>query len=241
VTHAVRAELLKLRTTRTAMGFLIAIVVLTLGLGALIFTETRFDDKQDVKDALAGTGVASTLLLVLGIVGTTGEHRHGTISSSLLVIPDRAVLVASKLAAYALVGMVLGAAAMAVTMALGIPWVASQESAAELSGGDYVELVAGGVLAAALSGAIGVGVGALVRNQVAAVVGVLVVMFVIDPTITFAAPDVAAYSIGSSTAALSGFDVDGALDWWVSGLVLLGWTTLFAVLGAFAEQRRDVT
>ena len=90
------SELLKLRTTRTAFGFLVATVLLTLGVGAATFATIDVSNEQDLKDALARAGFVAALLLVLGIVASTGEYRHGTITSSLLVSPDRLRFLASK-------------------------------------------------------------------------------------------------------------------------------------------------
>src|SRR4029079_9985981 len=47
-------------------------------------------------------------VLVLGILSITSEFRHGTITPSLRVAPDRVRLVLAKLGASVLVGLVLG-------------------------------------------------------------------------------------------------------------------------------------
>jgi ABC-2 type transport system permease protein len=237
----VGAEFLKLRTTRTAYGFLAAIVLLTLAVVAVNSANVDLRTKDDLEEALSGAGIAAALLLVLGIVATTGEHRHGTITSSLLASPNRRRLVGAKLLAYLLTGALLGIAAVLATFAVAIPWLSARDAPLDLlDAGDYLELFAEGVAVSALSGAIGVGIGAIVRNQVAAVVGTLIYLFVLEPVIGLLSTSVAAFTIGGSQSALTAAPVEDALDPLAGGLVLAAWALALAVVGAELEERRDV-
>jgi ABC-2 type transport system permease protein len=239
----VSAELLKLRTTRTAFGFLTAIVLLTLAVNAANFATSDFTSEEDLKTALSGTGIAAAFLMILGIVGTTGEYRHSTITSTLLATPERARVVAGKLLAYLIAGAVLGAAAIVVTYAVGIPWLSERDAPLELLGvGDYLELAVRGIALAALSGALGVGIGAIVRNQVAAVVGTLVYLFILEPVVSLVSSDLAAFTIGGAQTGLGSGDFgDDMLDPIPAGLVVTGWVLLLGSLGALVEEQRDVT
>ena len=237
----VSAEFLKLRTTRTAYGFLAAIVLLTLGVVAANSASVDLRTKEDLEEALSGAGIAAALLLVLGIVATTGEHRHGTITSSLLASPDRRRLIGAKVIAYVLTGALLGVAAVLATMAVAVPWLSARDAPLDLlDAGDYLALLVDGVAVSALSGAIGVGIGAIVRNQVAAVVGTLIYLFVLEPVIGVISSDVAAYTIGGSQSALTAAPVEDALEPLVAGLVLAGWGVVLSLVGAELEERRDV-
>jgi ABC-2 type transport system permease protein len=241
VSSLVSAEFLKLRTTRTAYGFLAAIVLLTLGVVAANSANVELRTKQDVVEALSGAGIAAALLLVLGIVATTGEHRHGTITSSLLASPDRRRLIGAKVIAYLITGALLGLAAVMATLAVAVPWLAARDAPLDLLGaGDYLGLFAKGVAVAALSGAVGVGIGAIVRNQVAAVVGTLIYLFVLEPVIGVISSGAAAYTLGGSQSSLTAAPVDDALAPVPGGLVLAAWALALAVAGAELEERRDV-
>jgi ABC-2 type transport system permease protein len=241
VSSLVSAEFLKLRTTRTAYGFLAAIVLLTLGVVAANSANVDLGTKEDLEEALSGAGIAAALLLVLGIVATTGEHRHGTITSSLLASPDRRRLVGAKVIAYFVTGALLGIAAVLVTFAVAVPWLSARDAPLDLlDAGDYLELFVEGVAVSALSGAVGVGIGAIVRNQVAAVVGTLIYLFVLEPVIGVISSDVAAYTLGGSQSALTAAPVEDALDPLVGGLVLAAWALGLSVAGAELEERRDV-
>lgn len=237
----VGAEFLKLRSTRTAYGFLAAVVLLTLGVVAATSAASDIRTKEDLEGVLSGTGIAALLLLVLGIIATTGEHRHGTITSSLLASPDRRRLIGAKLIAYLVTGALLGAAAVLATIAVGVPWLSARDAPLDLLGtGDYLGLFAKGIAAAALSGAIGVGIGAVVRNQVAAVVGTLVYLLVLEPVIGVLSTEVSAFTIGGTTGTLSGEPPDDALGPVAAGLVLAAWAAVLALVGAELEERRDV-
>jgi ABC-2 type transport system permease protein len=237
----VSAEFLKLRTTRTAYGFLAAIVLLTLAVVAANSANVDLRTKEDLEEALSGAGIAAALLLVLGIVATTGEHRHGTITSSLLASPDRRRLVGAKVIAYLLTGALLGIAAVLATFAVAVPWLSARDAPLDLlDAGDYLGLFVEGVAVSALSGAVGVGIGAIVRNQVAAVVGTLVYLFVLEPVIGVVSSDVAAYTIGGSQSALTAAPVEDALNPLVGGLVLAAWALGLSLAGAELEERRDV-
>jgi ABC-2 type transport system permease protein len=236
------AELLKLRTTRTASWFLVAIVLLTLGANAAEFATIEIRSKDDLEQALSGgAGIASLLLLVLGIVATTGEYRHGTITSSLLASPDRRRFLAAKLLAYMLTGALLGAFAMLVTIALGLPWLSEREVPVEVLGaGDYLELFVRAIAIGALLAGVGVGIGAIVRTQVVALVGTLVYLFVLEPVLALLSSEVTAYLVGGTSASLSGDPGQDALGPLAAGVVLAAWVVLLGVVGGELEERRDV-
>jgi hypothetical protein len=243
VTALVNAELLKLRTTRTAIGFLIATVLLTLLIQGVTFATADIRTAGDLRESIAGAGAAALLLLILGIVATTGEYRHRTITGSLLVTPDRRRFLASKMLAYIVTGAVLGLVAMLVTLVAGLIWLSIRDQPTDLlPAGDYALMVLRGVAVAALSGAVGVAIGAIVRNQVLAVVGLLVYLFMVESAISLLSDDVYDFMIGQTQSSLAGSGAVGdALAPGVSGLVLAGWALLLGVIGIVLEDRRDVT
>ena len=104
----------------------------------------------------------------------------------------------------------------------------------------------GGIACIALLAAIGVGVGAVVRNQVGAVIGGLAWLFMIEPLLTAiptVGPWIEDYGIGGAIGALAQDALSGGGDvsQLAGGLLLLGYAALFAVAGAVLLRRRDVT
>jgi hypothetical protein len=102
----------------------------------------------------------------------------------------------------------------------------------------------GGALAAALFAAIGVGVGAIARTQVAAVVGLCVWLLFIEPILLGDVPAAAKFAPGASAGAIAGAIQAQIADHLVApalGVLLL---SLYAVAasaaGAIASTNRDV-
>jgi ABC-2 type transport system permease protein len=130
---------------------------------------------------------------------------------------------------------------VAVSFAVGIPWLSARDAPLDLlDASDYLGLAGSGIALAALSGAVGVGIGAIVRNQVAAVVGTLVYLFILEPVAGIASSEVAAYLLGNSQNALAGGGLEDSLDRLPAGLVLTGWVLLIGCLGMLFEEQRDV-
>jgi ABC-2 type transport system permease protein len=246
VSRSIAAELLKLRTTRTFWGLVVTTVVLVLvvtGL-TLAFDDTAYRTEGDVRSVLSSGGISGLLLLILGVVFGAGEYRHGTIASTLLVTPDRLRVVSGQALGCAVAGVVIGLVASVLVLALGVPWLAAKD-APELSAGALAGMVGGGVLYAALAGAFGAALGALLRNQVAAVVLVLVLLFVVDPALgALFADDYVPYSLNGLGLAMSGAPGDelesDLLAVWAAALVWTGYTLVLVAAAALLTSRRDI-
>ncbi len=244
---AIRSELVKLRTTRTCLG----VVIATLALVALIAGAQAAADSFDAGstpgvDLLDVAGLAQPFALVLGILAVSTEFRHGTITPTLLATPDRLRLMIAKLSAHVTAGLVLGVVAYALAAVLMWIVLPLRDIPTGLPLGDGVEQVAGGVVCIALLAAIGVGVGAVIRNQVGAVIGGLAYYFMIEPLLT-AIPKIGGwiedYGIGGAIAAVSDTQFEGGAEIGqvAGGLLLLGYTALFAVAGVILLRRRDIS
>jgi ABC-2 type transport system permease protein len=240
VIRLVHGELIKLRTTRTALGFTAALGLVTLAsvlLGILAGHPKTVSDKMD---SVAIGSTISFLLLFFGVVGAGAEYRHRTLAPALLVAPNRAKLIAARMFAYGLGGVAIGALMLAVTFAIGLPLLASRPGP-DLAGSDYVTAVGGGLVACLLCAMLGVGAGTLVAKQVPAVLGAVVYLFMLEPLVGLASEDATKYTIGQSSGAVGGSSTGTVLDWFPAFLVLLAWTVLFAVAGALVDRRRDIS
>lgn len=245
MTRTLRAELLKLRTARTfwalagaTVGLVLLITVLTLAL------TDDFRTENDVRSVLSTAGASGLLMLVLGVVASAGEYRHGTIASTLLFTPRRLRVVAAQALACGVAGLVVGLAAAALTAAIALPWL-SAKGAPSLSAGELLGVFFGGGLYTALSAALGAGVGALLRNQIVAVVLVLVILFIVDPIVAGLAEGYTKFSLmglGSSMSGGSGDDFGGSdlLPFGVAALVWAGYTAVLVVAAAVLTARRDI-
>lgn len=250
MTDAIRAEVVKLRTTRVVYGMLagtLLLVVLSV-VGSVLTAGDRdsgppLSTEAGVRAVLSGAGSGAIFVLVLGILAMAGEFRHNTATATFLATPRRNRVVLAKFVVYAVVGALFAVVAMALTMAIALPWLATRSGALTPTSGDLLVVLGGALLASALYGALGVSVGALVRNQVAAVVGALAFSFVIEGLLVFLLPRVGKWLPGGAANALvsAATPRGGLLPVWAAALVLLGYAVVLAVLGARFVVRRDVT
>jgi ABC-2 type transport system permease protein len=241
VTRLIGAELLKLRTTRTfwgiagaALALVLLIVLLTVGI------EESFGAEHDVKSLLATAGLSGLLTLVLGVVFGAGAYRHGTIAWTLLVTPSRLRAVAAQVLACGVAGFAIGLVVAFITAALAIPWLLAKDAAMPPAG-ELLQVFLGGALYAGLAAALGAGLGALLRNQVAGVVIVLVQLFVVDPALAALIDGFDQFTLTGLGVALSGADNGGdLLAPGVAALVFALYGTLFAALAALRTAHRDI-
>jgi hypothetical protein len=235
-----RSELIKLHTTRTAAGFGAAALLLLLTSTVLSITLADVADPATQRSALAGGGSVAILVMVFGIVGAAGEHRHGTIVPALLITPDRVSVTMAKLLTYGAAGLVAGALAQAVAFAVGIPLLDASDAGRLLAARDLLELAAGGVLAASTAAVIGVGIGALIRDQTLAVVVALVWFLGIEQLVAAVAGDLARYGPNGSLSALAGTATAHPLPWGAAALISAAWALALCAAALAADSARDV-
>jgi len=238
VSRLLRGELIKVRTTRTALGFGLAAVLLTLANVLLNILAGDPISVSDKRSALSFGGVLSIVLLIYGIVGATGEFRHRTVAPAVLIAPDRIRLVIARMGAYGLSAGLFGVLMGAGAFVIGVPLLANA-SGPDLGGTDYLSVALGGLTAAMLCAVLGVAVGTLVRNQVAAVVGLFVWILILEPLVGLVDEDFIRFTVGISSGALA---VGGNHDARMlsAALVLTAWTALLATAGLLVDRRRDV-
>ncbi|MEO7837655.1 MAG: ABC transporter permease, partial [Acidimicrobiales bacterium] len=172
----IRSELLKLRTTRATFWMLVGLPAsVAIAVAASIASANRahgglsLHTVEGVRNVLSAASSGNLLVLILGIVAMTGEYQHQTATQTFLATPVRTRVVAAKLYAYALVGLVVAMAAAALTLAIALPWLAS-EGVRPRAVEDVGLVLVGATAVTVLYGALGVAVGALFRNQTAAIV-----------------------------------------------------------------------
>jgi ABC-2 type transport system permease protein len=247
MTRLVGAEVFKLRTTRTFYGLVLGALGLVL---LIVILATATAGKADItlRDAIGISGFAQVFALLLGIIAVTAEFRHGTVTPSLLVVPDRVKLTLAKLGAAVIVGLLLGLVATGLAALIGSLILNARDIPNGISGSDATKMVIGGTIATGLYAALGVGVGAIVRNQVGAVVGSLVYLFVLENLLTIAKPlrdPVAKFGFGGVGNGLTGTGDPTAdhppLDQLPAGLVLAGYCAILLIIGITLMKKRDIT
>ncbi len=253
MTALVRAEWTKLFTTRVWIGLLLGACAL-VALFVVLITSFAGEPAQGgppvppVGDpvyerlVLALPAEAAVLFLILGIIGMTQEYRHRTATPTFLTTPRRGRVVIAKLIAYALAAVPLALVVLAVNVTVVYIHAGARGAAPSLDG-DNLRVLASSGLALVIYAVIGVGVGALLRNQVGAIVGSLVYLYVVEPIISSIGAIQGAYKWlpgGAVQAITSDFQAPDLLEPWQGGLLLLGYGLLAAFLGTVFAVRRDV-
>jgi ABC-2 type transport system permease protein len=254
MTRLVAAEFQKLLTTRLWLWLLLGSMAITALYASM---NIAFSDDPDTWTLPLSTpqgqqtlfavaaGGAGPLAAVLGAIGLTGEFRHRTATATFLATPHRGWVVGAKLLTYGLVGAGYGLACLGVVVAIAVPWLAAKDIDVSLTTNGLPGTMAGVVTAVAVYGLIGVGLGALLREQVATVVGLLVYLYVVEPVVTRipALSNWTVYLPGPAHNALTGIALtnQGFLEAWQGGIVLAAYGIAFAVAGTLLAVRRDVT
>ncbi len=181
-----RAEARKILSTRSTLavaGFVILYPVLSLLPAVLAEQQPAVDDSTILDVLRGGAGVLTLAALMLGIVAVAGEHRHGTIVPTLLASPRRGRFLGAKLGSQAGLGVVLALAVSAVGLVVGTAYLATRDVSVDLLSSDVLLTVVATTMVVTLYAVIGTAVGALVRNQTAAVAGALIWVFAVENAI----------------------------------------------------------
>jgi ABC-2 type transport system permease protein len=244
----IRAEFTKLTTTRLIYGLaaaMAAFAVLTVVVGVTTAgTQGNPPLSADSLPMLIAGPVPQLAgpVLLLGILGMAGEFRHQTVTQTFLVTPDRGRVVAAKLVAYPLAGIALALATLAFTAAVAAGWLAAKGITPSFWPHQLVGMVGVALLGPALCGLVGVGVAALVRNQVAALVGVAVWVLVVEGLLMslLHAPSLSKWLPSAAAAAIT--SPGGAHLSRLGGTLLLaGYALALALVGTRFVVRRDIT
>jgi ABC-type transport system involved in multi-copper enzyme maturation permease subunit len=253
MTRLVRAEWTKLFTTHVWIGLLLGACVLAGGFSALFTGLAGVSQNgqpglpavgtSDYEQLVFSVGAnASVLLLILGVIGMTQEYRHRTATPTFLTTPRRGNVVIGKLIAYALVAVPFALLILAVNVLVVEIYAGARGDAPALNADNLQTLGAAGLVLVVFS-VIGVGVGALLRNQVGAIVGSLVYLYVVEPIVSSISAIQPAYKWlpgGAVQAITSDFQAPDLLEPWQGVLLLLGYGLVAALLGTFLAVRRDV-
>ena len=194
--------------------------------------------------------------VIVGALFVTGEFRHQTITPTLLAEPRRHVVLSAKFVATLPVGLLFGLFGTATTVATGAGVLALTKSETFLDSWIVWRGILLAVIALAVWAMVGVGLGAMLPNQVLAIVVLLAYTQFVEPVIrlvagmTSWATDITRFLPGAAADAMAGASFYDAfagsggssiLLWWQGLLVLLGYALLFGAVGMLTTFRKDIT
>ena len=151
--HLIRAELLKLRTTRMLyVNAVAALAFVPLSVANSILSAgdpgagPALTTSEGLRNVISAGSSGSLVILMLGVLIMAGEFRHNTATSTFLISPDRSQVVRAKLIAASIVGVVLALAASVLTLAIALPWLASRDIDVDVLSGDVAAVLLGGIV-----------------------------------------------------------------------------------------------
>jgi ABC-2 type transport system permease protein len=246
------AEALKVRTApRTLLGLVLALVALdVLGAGSTAsgggpeFVPNADEIVTFDVITVATTGVI--FAMILGILIVTWEYRHGTITQTFLATPRRERVMAAKYAVAFATGAILTTLSVAVVLVTALFWISP------VLHQEQWELIGRLVVASALWGIFGAGLGAVIQSQVGAIVTAFVWFLVAEPLIGVQFDRFADYLPGAVIDRLTGHEASAAAEGaeettqhsfglWTAGLLAVGYALGAGVLGAASAVWRDIS
>jgi ABC-2 type transport system permease protein len=238
-----RAEVLKVRSTRTTLGLVLgmaALILLFVILTALLTSVNEMGQRDQQRDLYSIGSFAGLFAALAGIMLVTGEYRYGTIRPTYLFTPKRSTVLVAKVAASLVAGLVFALIGEILSVGVGGVILNERSISIALTHHDYWLLTIGTLIGTALWGGIGVGVGMIVRNQVGAIIGILAWGFVIQNLLFGLAPTVGRWTPDSAQNGMMGMTDSHLLDPGPGAVVLVGGTIAICIAGAVMAARRDV-
>lgn len=247
--RVLRVKVFELRRTPSAWWLVAGTVVyaLTVVLLLLALLDVPSWDATSLRPLLASAGGSGALMVLFGVVHAAGEYRHRTIVPLTLAEPRRTPALAGQLLAYAAAGFCAGFLATSASVVAAWGWLAAHGEPFDLSVGTLTAIVGGGAVYTALGSVLGGGVGALIRNQVAAAVIVFMYVAMVDPPLAMAIPAYGKFGPTALGMAMSGgLPAQGGpgqelLAWPLATAVWSGIAVLLALTAAHVTRRRDIT
>jgi ABC-2 type transport system permease protein len=247
LSRLISIELLKLRTTPAAwvaIALTAALTVIsvftTIALAGRPGTEP-LGSPANVSKVLAVAVVTASAMLILGIMISAGEDRHRTSLTTFLAEPRRGRVLLAKLITAALAGAAGGAVTFGLALGVAVPVYAAR--GVHHLPVDVGSLWLGTTLMTACFGLLGVALGALTRNTVAAIIGALIWVAVIELAILQPlAPSLAQWLPTGAGRALTstGTGQPAHLGTVAAALVLAGWAALVALIASRITLRREL-
>ncbi|EAP99928.1 Putative ABC transport system membrane protein [Janibacter sp. HTCC2649] len=265
---AIKSEFRKFFTTRMWWGMAIAMFIggalfaVILGFVLTIApTQESVDAGQPTGSPLqiansvytAGLTIGYTLTLVIGIMQIGSEYRHKTVTSTFLSTPRRMRVMLAKVVALLGIGAVYGLISLIGSVIAGAI-VLQSRGADPFPSTEVLRALALSLLVLGLWALIGLGVGILIPNQVAALLISIGVAWIIEPLAGFALSfwdfgreHIVHFLPGQATNAMvSGVSQGGdnavqPLSWWAAALVLAAYAAVMSAIGTWRTVRQDIS
>jgi ABC-2 type transport system permease protein len=249
---ALRSEFTKIRSTRSTYWTLLALVVVTVGIGAIACYGTASHAAQvdrasfdATQLSLGGLYVGQLVIAVLGALTITSEYSTGMIRTSLAVQPRRGTLFAAKAVVFAVVSLATGLVASFGSFFLGQALLSGHHLNVTLSQPNVLRAVIGGALFLTACGMLAYGLGAILRHTAGAITAAIGLLFVLSILVNFL-PGNWQDHVSKWMPAIAGSQVwatkassDIQFSAWAGFAVLVGYAAIAIAAGLLLFRTRD--
>jgi ABC-2 type transport system permease protein len=248
VIDAIRSEWIKLRTVRSSVVLLIAIVVVSVGFAVLISSlsdlqSLRDDATQRLVPGLFGGAVFDRLLFgVIGVLMIGQEYRFNTIRVTFTGEPRRLRVVAAKAVVLLTGALVVAAVAIGAAVAISMPILRSRGVPVDLGAPGAGANIVGAVVECVIAALVGLGVGAIVRQPIGGIIFMTVWPLIVENIVASLLPKIGQWLPFFEGFRLVQFDrerPEHVFSRVGGGLYFAAFGVLVVVIGGLLVQRRD--
>lgn len=237
----ISTELLKLRTSRAPWLLIgLQLVLVVAAMSGMAIAQLDFKSPTATRLILGHAGMTSIFVLILGILAVAGEYRDGTITDTFLSTPRRSRVIAAKLIVYTGVGLVDGILSALTALIVAALWFSAKGAAFDPASADVWQTLVGVALWMPLYAALGVGLGATVRNLGVAITIALAWIAFVEGIAINLLGGFGRWLPMASGMALDNMPQGSLLPQVTGGLVLSAYVVLLAVVAMLATMRSDV-
>lgn len=254
-----RVELLKIRTARTPFALLATAAGMTALIASLDAARAggKFTPPLTSSAGLSFivtiTGFAQLMALIMGILVSSGEFRHGTATLTYLAAPRRGQVLVAKLLAGFSIGLIFGAVGAVTADVVGLAFAAGKGDGVMVAAGTLTRFGVGATLAGGLLAALGVAVGSLVRSQLPAVVGALVWSLLLESVLSGVFGSASPYLPFTAASTLGGSRLGGGdigfyssssvrpLPFAVAAALVAGLAIVISAMASVTSVRADIS
>ncbi|MEU6092405.1 ABC transporter permease [Streptomyces sp. NPDC047085] len=232
-TPVLRAEWIKIRTLRSLVGSLAAILLATAAFSALAAADS--DDTDPLYSVFFGISFGQIAAIAFGTTAVSSEFHGGALRLTLAAVPDRWRWFAAKVTAIALPVLAVGLLTGLVTLIVG-------KTVLGASGPTWTEGLRGAVgcgLHLTLMALFAAGLAAVLRSGVATLSVLIPFLLIVSFVIGDLSAGIADYLPDRAGQVALHSTWGGSLGPWTGLAVTALWTAAALLAGAWRIHRRD--
>src|SRR5215475_1997917 len=242
---ALRSEFTKIKSVRSTYWTLLAMIVVSVGFGALAsYGATRnphglgFDPTAQ---SLGGLYISQLIIAVLGVLVISSEYSTRMISTTLTALPRRGMLIAAKAIVFGAVALVTSLITCFASFFVGQAIMSSHHISTTLSHPHVLRAVIGGALFLTAVGLLAFGLGLLLRHTAAGISVAVALLFVVSILVNLLPHDWQVH-FDKWMPAIAGAQIwtvvpqTGDIPYfapWTGFAVLCGWAAVFIAAGMY--------